>query len=121
MHMQLHASSADRRAAACESQQSPCLAPLAAPAQVEFFNPVEYEGEFTGSQQPVDSAGPGGSRKRRDHEQSRDDRARRRHERRGLEAGEESDGEEEVREVLSAGTTYVAAESHVVEGQAAGT
>ncbi|KAL4429387.1 hypothetical protein ABPG77_005161 [Micractinium sp. CCAP 211/92] len=64
--------------------------------QVEFFDPVQYDGEFTGSQQPVDSTGPGGSRKRRDREQSRDERARRRQERHGLEAGEESDGEEDT-------------------------
>ncbi len=76
---------------------SPCPSLATAPWQVEFFDPVQYDGEFTGSQQPVDSTGPGGIRKRRDREQSRDERARRRHERQGLEAGEESDGEEEVR------------------------
>lgn len=77
---------------------SPCPSLATALWQVEFFDPVQYDGEFTGSQQPVDSTGPGGSRKRRDREQSRDERARRRQERHGLGAGEESDGEEEVRD-----------------------
>lgn len=67
-----------------------CLRPFPHP-QVEFFNPLDYEGE-PGSQQPLAAHGssPSGGRDRRERER----RYRERNERRSGAGGDEEDGEE---------------------------